>query len=145
MLPSSLRQPLAHQRSLGPPQGVTPKGPRTFIGAPAPPPCQITLDFLYPLDLPANCPIVAEMDSASQAEVGNNSESGSQREFNKLHPPPSDFQDTSHNPSMRVPYRDLVPTISLFSTWLSISEGDQRHLTNFIQGWDISLDLLQGL
>ena len=42
---------------------------------------------------------------------------------------------------MKVPYRDLVPMTRLFSTYLPISEGDERHLTNFIQGWDIPLDL----
>ena len=33
--------------------GITPQGPRTCIGALAPPPCQITPDFLHPLALPA--------------------------------------------------------------------------------------------
>ena len=56
-------------------------------------------------------------------------------------PPPSNFQDVSHNPSMRVAYRDLVPMTRLFSIQLPISEGDQRHLANFLHGWDIPQDL----
>ena len=42
---------------------------------------------------------------------------------------------------MRVAYRDLVPISRLFSTWLPISERNQRHLANFIQKQDIPLDL----
>ena len=67
--------------------------------------------------------------------------SGSEREFNGVHSPPSSFQDMSCNPSMRVAYRDLVPMTRLFSTQLPIFKGDQRCLTNFIQGWVIPLDL----
>ena len=66
-------------------------------------------DFLHPLHLPADCLIAGDLDSASKAEVESNSKSGSERELNKACPPPSDFQDVSHNPSMRVAYRDLVP------------------------------------
>ena len=47
----------------------------------------------------------------------------------------------SHNCTMRVAYRDLVPIARLFSTQLPISEGHWRHLANFIQGSNISFDL----
>ena len=51
-------------------------------------------------------------------------------------PPPSDFQDMSQNPSLRV-----VPMTRSFPTQLPISEGDQSCLTRFIQGQDICLTL----
>ena len=71
-----------------------------------------------PLDLQADCLIASDLDLMSEAEVGRESDSSSERELNKVCPPPSNFQDTSHNPSMRV-----------------------VHLTDFIHGWDIPLDL----
>ena len=121
---SSLGQPIAHQWNLEPPLGVTSKGPRTFVGAPAPPPCQITLDFLHPLNLLANCLIACDLDSASEADAGRDSGSSSERKLNEVHPPPSDFQDMNHNPSMMVSYRDLVPMTTLFSTCLPIYKGN---------------------
>ena len=42
---------------------------------------------------------------------------------------------------MWVAIRDLVPMTRLFSTQFPISEGDQRCLANYIQRWDILLDL----
>ena len=84
---------------------------------------------MHPLELPANCLIASGMDSTSKAEAGSNFESGSERELNEDHLPPSDLQDVRNNPSMSVTYRDLVPMTRLFSSWLPISEGDQRHLT----------------
>ena len=121
--------------------GVTPQCPRTFMGVLAPSPHQITLDFLQPLNLPADCLMACDPDSVPEAEAGSHSGSSCRREFNEVHPPPSDCQDVSHNPLMRIAYRDLVPMTRLFSTCLPISEGDHRYLTNFIQGWDITLDL----
>ena len=82
------RQPLACQRNLGHPLGGTPQGPRTFVGASVPPPHQITPDFLHPLDLPANCLVVSDTDSASIAEAGSDSKNGSERECNDICPPP---------------------------------------------------------
>ena len=136
MLPSSLGQPLAHQRNLEPPQEGNPNRPRTFEEAPTPPPHEITVDFLHSLDLPAICLIADDMDSASEAKAVSNLESGFERELIKVCPHPCDFQDISCNSSMRVGYRDLVPMTRLLSTWLPISETDQRHLINSIQGWE---------
>ena len=121
--------------------GVAPQGLRTFVGALAPPPHQITSDFVDPLNLPANCLMARDLDQASEVEAGSNSRSSSEKELNEVHPPPSDFQDVNHNSSIRVAYRDLVPMTRLFSTWLPISEGNQMHLPDFIQGCDILLDL----
>ena len=94
---------------------------------------------MHLLDLPADCLIASDMDSASKTEKRSDFESGFERELNEVHPPPSDFQDVSCNPSMRLTYRDLVPMTRFFSTWLPISEGDQRHHTDFIQRCDIPL------
>ena len=117
--------------------GITPQGPGIFAGALALSLHQITPDFLHPLNLPADCLVAYDPDSVSEAQAENDSESSSGRELNEVHPSPSDFQDVIHNSSMRIAYTDLVPMTRLFSTWLPISEGGQRHLANFIQGWDI--------
>ena len=111
------------------------------MGTLAPLPCQITPNFLHPLALPATCLAVRNSDSLYKAEVGSDSKSRPEREPNVVCPLPSNFQDMSHNPSLRVAYRHLVPMARLFSTWLLISDGDQRCLTNFIQGKDISIYL----
>ena len=120
---------------------ITPQGPRTFMVALAPPPCWITLDFLHPLNLLANCFMACDLDSTSKTEAGSDSGCSSERELNDVCCPPSNSQDVSCNPSMRIAYRDLVPMTRLFSTRLLISEGDWRHLINFISGQDILLDL----
>ena len=41
-----------------------------------------------PLNLQANCLIADDLDSASKAEVGSDSEGSSEREFNEVCPPP---------------------------------------------------------
>ena len=86
------------------------------MGVLAPPSHQITLYFLHPLDLPADCLAACEMDSASKAKVGSDSVSSSERELNDVYSLPSGFQGMSHYPSMRVPNRHLVPMTRLFST-----------------------------
>ena len=137
MWPPSPGQPPAPQRNLEPPLGGrTPQSPRTLIGALAPSPHQTSLDLLHPLNLLADCLVACDLDSVSKADAGSDSGSSSGRELNEFHPPPSDFQDVSHDPSMRIAYRNLVPMTRLFSTWLLISKGDQRHLANFIPGQD---------
>ena len=50
--------------------GLTLQGPRTFMGALAPPPCWITPDFLHPLNLLTDCLVACDLDSASEVEVG---------------------------------------------------------------------------
>ena len=117
-------QPLAHQRNLRPLLGVTPRVPGPLLGLWN---HQITHNFLHPLNLLADCLIAGDLDSVSEAEAGSDSDGNSERELNEVHPPSSDFLDVSHNHSMRVAYRDLVPMTRLFSTQLPISEGDQRH------------------
>ena len=133
MPPSILGQPLAHQRNLEPPQGVTHRSQELHGGSGT----TTLLDYprlSAPLGLPADCLIASDLDSASEAEVERDFQSSSERELNEVHPPSSYFQDMTHNPSMRVAYRDLVPMTRLFSTQLPICEGDWRCLTNFVQG-----------
>ena len=94
-----------------------------------------------PLALPADCLTASDWDSASDTKMESDSSNGSGREPGKTYPPPSDFQDVSQKPSLRVVYSDLVPVTRFFPTQLFISEGDQRCLTEFIQGWDIPMGL----
>ena len=42
------------------------------------------LHFLHPFDMPANCLIASDMDSASKAEAGSDSECSSERELKKV-------------------------------------------------------------
>ena len=104
------------------------------MGAQAPLPQQITLDFLHSLNLPADCLLAFDLDSATEAEAGSGSGMSSEKELIEVCPPPSDFQDVSHTPLMRIAYRDLIPKIRLFSSWLPISKGDQRHLVDLFKG-----------
>ena len=60
---------------------ITPQGSRTFVGASAPPPCQITPDFLQPLNLLADCLMACDLDSASKAEAGSDSGRTLEREL----------------------------------------------------------------
>ena len=73
--------------------------------------------------------------------MGSSSSNSSGREPTEVCPPPSDFQDISDNPSLRVKYRDLAPMTRLFTSHLPISEVDQKCLADFIQGWNIPWSL----
>ena len=53
--------------------GVTPHGPRTFMGGLVLPPCWITPDFLNSLALPADCLIAGNLDTTCEAEAGSDS------------------------------------------------------------------------
>ena len=120
--------------------GITPQSPR-IIGTLAPPSWQITPDFLQPLTLPAKCLLASNLDSASDTEMESGSYHGSSMVPGEVCPPPSHYQDVSQNPSLRVRYWDLIPMTKLFTSWLPITEVEQRSLANFIQEWDIPLEL----
>ena len=129
MPPSSLGQSLAHQRNLELPLGVIPQGSKTFVGALAPPPHQITPRLSAPPESAGWLPHGLCPGLSIQSRGGDDSGSSSERELNDVCP-----QDMSHNALMRVVYRDLVPMTRLFSTWLPISEGN----------WRVSLILFKG-
>ena len=113
--------------------GITPQGPR-IIGDLSLTPHHITSDFLHLLVLPADCLSASIWDLAFNTGTESDSSNGSCREPSKVHPPPLDFQDMSHNPSLRVACRDLVLMTQLFTAQLPTAEGDWRCLANFIQG-----------
>ena len=56
------------------------------MGALAPPPQQITLDFLHPMNLLANWLVACDLDSASEAEEGSSSGKNLDRELNEVCP-----------------------------------------------------------
>ena len=53
--------------------------------------------------------MACDLDSASETVAGSNSRKTLEGELNEVCPLPSDFQDVSHNPLMRIAYRELVP------------------------------------
>ena len=120
--------------------GVTPQGPG-FLKALPPPSHQITPEFLHSLALPADCLSDSDQDSLSNTETGSGSPNNSNRELSEVHPPSSDFQGVSQNPSLRVMYRNMVPVTKLFTSCLHITEVDRKHLANFIQEQDIPWSL----
>ena len=116
------------------PKGVTPLGPGTHIGTLAL--TGLPLTFCTPSfsQLHASKPVMRTWClGLRQRVIPPKTPEGRLIRLN----PPSDFQDMSHNPLLHVNYKDLVPITRLFQMQLPISRRDQRHLANFIQGWDI--------
>ena len=124
-----------------PPLRGNPPGSQDLCGGSSTTTSPVYSKLSDPLDLTANCLTASDLDLVFEVEVGSDFGGSSERELNEVCPPPSNFKDVICNPSMRVSYRELVPLIRLFSTLFPISKGDWRHLTDFMQGWDIPLDL----